>query len=99
VSEDAGRSGHTGTETPERPGGTANFFRAINVARNAKIGFGIGTVLAVLLLVSVIQGASSAQYSMLHYAGLAFVLATGTGLLLTIVFTTGSLVRKVRELD
>jgi hypothetical protein len=98
VSEDAGKGGHTGTETPERPGGTANFFRAINVARNAKLGFSIGTGLAVLLLVSVIRGASSAQYSPVYYAGLAFVLATGIGLLLTMVFTVGSLVRKVREL-
>jgi fucose permease len=97
VSEDT--QSRAGDDVPERPGGTANFFRAINVQRNAKVGFGIGVVLAIGLLALIVRNAGSSDYPVFYYAGLAFVLATGVGLLLTMVFTVGSLVRKARELD
>jgi len=88
-----------GEEVPERPGGTANFFRAINVGRNARLGFGIGALLGVGLLGLVVLNAGSSDYPLFYYAGLSFVLATGIGLLLTMVFTLGSLYRRVREMD
>ena len=99
VSEDTQTQSGPGGDVPERPGGTANFFRAINVQRNAKLGFGIGILLAVGLLVLIVVNASSSDYPVFLYAGLAFVLATGVGLLLTMVFTVGSLVRKAREME
>jgi fucose permease len=97
VSEDTATG--ASEDVPERPGGTANFFRAINVERNAKLGFGIGIILALGLLAVIVANATSSDYPVFLYAGLAFVLATGVGLLLTMVFTVGSLVRKARELD
>ena len=99
VSEDIQSGSGPGEEVPERPGGTATFFRAINVARNAKVGFGIGVLLALGLLALIVLNADGSDYPVFYYAGLAFVLATGVGLLLTMVFTVGSLVRKARELD
>jgi hypothetical protein len=86
-------------DTPERPGGTAAFMRAVNVQRNAKVGFAIGVALALSLLALVVRSAATSEYPVYLYAALAFVLAVGTGLLLTAVFTVGSVVRRVRELD
>jgi hypothetical protein len=86
-------------DTPERPGGTAAFMRAVNVSRNAKVGFGIGVVLALSLLALVVRSAAASEYPVVLYGALAFVLAVGTGLLLTAVFTVGSVIRRVRELD
>jgi hypothetical protein len=87
-------------DTPERPGGTAAFMRAVNVTRNAKVGFAIGILLSVALLGLVVRGAAAgSQYPVYLYAALAFVLAVGTGLLLTAVFTVGSVIRRVRELE
>jgi two-component system sensor histidine kinase PhoQ len=57
-------------DRPERPG-TAAFLAALGVARNAKVGFAAGTVLAVLLLALVVQGAEAAQYPLFLYAALA----------------------------
>lgn len=99
MSEDTQTQRGPGEDVPERPSGTANFFRAINVERNAKVGFGIGVLLALGLLALIVVNAGSSDYPVFLYAGLAFVLATGVGLLLTMVFTVGSLVRKARELE
>jgi len=99
VSEDTQSGSEPGEKVPERPGGPANFFRAINVERNAKVGFGIGILLALLLLFRRVLNPGVADYSVVLYAGLAFVLATGVGPQLTVVFTAGSLVRKARDLD
>ena len=97
MSDDTGAG--AGEDVPERPGGTANFFRAINVERNAKLGFGIGILLGVGLLALIVVNASGSDYPVFYYAGLSFVLATGVGLLLTMAFTVGSLVRRAREMD
>jgi hypothetical protein len=98
------RPGETGTDRgpgddrPERPG-TAAFLAALSVARNAKIGFAVGTVLALALLALVLRGAETAQYPVFLYAALAFVLAVGVGLLLTAVLTVGVAVKRARELE
>jgi uncharacterized membrane protein YccC len=84
-------------DRPERPG-TAAFLAALGVARNAKVGFAAGTVLAVLLLALVVQGAEAAQYPLFLYAALAFVLAVGVGLLLTALLTVGVAIKRVREM-
>ncbi|MEF8789399.1 MAG: hypothetical protein V5A61_04685 [Haloarculaceae archaeon] len=94
--------GQPGTEAtddrPERPG-TAAFLAALEVTRNAKVGFALGTVLGVALLALVVRGAEAAQYPLSLYAALAFVLAVGVGLLLTAVITVGVAVKRVREMD
>ena len=93
-----GDPGTEGTdERPERPG-TAAFLAALGVARNAKVGFATGAVLAVLLLALVVRGAEVAQYPLFLYAALAFVLAVGVGLLLTALLTVGVAIKRVREL-
>jgi uncharacterized membrane protein YccC len=84
-------------DRPERPG-TAAFLAALGVARNAKVGFAAGTVLAVLLLALVVRGAEAAQYPLFLYAALAFVLAVGVGLLLTALLTVGVAIKRVREM-
>lgn len=85
-------------DRPERPG-TAAFLAALGVARNAKVGFAAGAVLALALFALVVRGAEAAQYPVFLYAALAFVLAVGVGLLLTAVLTVGAAVRRVREMD
>ena len=84
-------------DRPERPG-TAAFLAALGVARNAKVGFTAGTVLAVILLALVVRGAEAAQYPVFLYAALAFVLAVGVGLLLTALLTVGVAIKRVREM-
>ncbi|WP_435196668.1 DUF7536 family protein [Natronomonas sp. EA1] len=82
-------------DTPERPG-TARFLAALNVARNAKLGFGIGVLLAAVLVAAVLQSPPDPSVPTVFYVGLGFVLATGVGLLLTAVFTVASAVRLAR---
>ncbi|MFC6940418.1 hypothetical protein ACFQE8_10675 [Salinirubellus sp. GCM10025818] len=85
-------------DQPGRPG-TAAFLAALRVRRNAKVGFALGTVLALALLTLVVRGAAAAQYPVYLYAALAFVLAVGVGLLLTAALTVGVAVRRAREMD
>ena len=85
-------------DQPGRPG-TAAFLAALRVRRNAKVGFALGTVLALALLTLVVRGAAAAQYPVYLYAALAFVLAVGVGLLLTAALTVGVAVRQAREMD
>lgn len=85
-------------DRPERPG-TAGFLAALGVARNAKVGFAVGTVPALALLALVLGSPEAAQYPVVLYAALAFVLAVGVGLLLTVVFTVGVAIRRAREMD
>ena len=85
-------------DQPGRPG-TAAFLAALRVRRNAKVGFALGTVLALALLALVVRGAAAAQYPVYLYAALAFVLAVGVGLLLTALITVGVAVKRVREMS
>ena len=85
-------------DRPERPG-TAAFLAALGVARNAKVGFAAGTVLALALLALVLGSSEAAQYPVFLYAALAFVLAVGVGLLLTVVLTVGVAIRRARAMD
>ena len=82
---------------PERPG-VANLIDALNVRRNAAVGFGLG-VLFTLFIVWIYVIVPNRQFSLGLWATLGFVLAVGTGLLLSAVFTIGSAVRRARELD
>ena len=94
----AGEPGAEGTDDrPERPG-TAAFLAALGVARNAKVGFAVGMLVALALLALVVRGAEAAQYPVFLYAALAFVLAVGVGLLLTALITVGVAVKRVREM-
>ena len=83
-------------DRPNRPG-TAAFLQALHVERNAKLGFGIGVLFAIGVFVFFVAIPGS-QRSPLLYVGLAFVLAVGTGLLLTTAFTLGSAYRLARRL-
>jgi fucose permease len=99
VSDARPRPGTDATDDqPGRPG-TAAFLAALRVRRNAKVGFALGTVLALALLTLVVRGAAAAQYPVYLYAALAFVLAVGVGLLLTAALTVGVAVRQAREMD
>ena len=70
---------------------------ALNVPRNARFGFGLGVALAVAAFVFFVVVPGS-QRSPVLYVALAFVLAVGVGLLLTLVFTLASAYRLARQL-
>jgi len=76
--------------------GVGALVEALRVRRNAAVGFGLGTVVALVLLWGVAQG--SGQYPLAYYAGLGFVLAFALGLLVTLLVTVGSAVRLARSL-
>lgn len=82
-------------EPPERPG-TARFAAALGVRRNAAVGFVLGTAVAAFFTYGAVTGPADA-YSDAAYLALGFVLAVGTGLLATVVFTAGSAVRLARD--
>lgn len=79
-----------------QPSGRAAFVRALNVQRNAKVGFAFGALAAVAVFVFfvVIPGT---YRSVALYVALAFVLAVSLGGLATAVLTLGSAVRLARE--
>jgi hypothetical protein len=85
------------SNAPERPG-TANFLRALKVERNAKAGFAIGVAFSLLVFVRFVL-LPGREYPLALWLALAFVLAVGTGLLLTVVFTLGSAYRLARRVD
>lgn len=78
------------------PSGRAALVRALNVQRNAKIGFAFGVLvsIAVFVFFVVIPGT---YRSVLLYVALSFVLAVSLGGLATAVLTMGSAVRLARE--
>jgi hypothetical protein len=84
-------------EPPGRPG-VANLVAALNVRRNAAVGFGVGVAFT-LFVVYVYVIVPDRPYSLGLWLTLGFVLAVGTGLLLTAVLTLVSAVRTARELD
>ncbi|MFC5971296.1 hypothetical protein ACFPYI_08150 [Halomarina salina] len=93
--------GTPGETVPERPG-TANFVRALNVRRNARIGVGVGVVFAaVVYAVRVFEllGPAPDSAGSLYFLMLAFVLASGVALLVTLGLTVRSAARRARELD
>lgn len=78
---------------PEHP--RANFLRALNVERNAAVGFAFGTLFAAAVFVRFVYLVDR-PHSPVLWLMLAFVLAVGTGLLLTVAFTLGSAYRLAR---
>lgn len=81
---------------PEHP--RVAFVRALNVARNAKVGFALGALFAAVVFVRFVY-LPDRRHSPVLWLMLAFVLAVGTGLLLTVAFTLGSAYRLAREVD
>jgi len=80
---------------PEPQSGAAAMVAALNVARNAKLGFSLAIlVTGGLVALFVLPGTSRPTYL---YAALAFVLVVSLGGLLTAVFTIVSAVRVARE--
>lgn len=98
-----GADGQPSTSPPGRPG-VANLFAALSVRRNATAGLVVGALLAVTVYaVRVFEllgpPAEQAAYGgPVLFALLAFVLGFGTFVLVTVVLTVGSLVRRTREL-
>ena len=86
-----------GQDVPDRPG-VANVMRALNVRRNAAVGFAVGVAFT-LFVVYVYVVVPDRPYSLALWATLGFVLAVGTGLLLTTVLTLRSAVQRARELE
>lgn len=84
-------------DVPDRPG-VANVLQALNVRRNAAVGFGVGVAFT-LFVVYVYVIVPDRSYSLGLWATLGFVLAVGTGLLVTALLTAGSAVRRARELE
>ncbi|WP_425433296.1 DUF7536 family protein [Haloarcula rubra] len=79
----------------EQQSGPAAMMAALNVPRNAKLGFGLAVlVTAAIVAVFVLPG--TARPSAL-YVALAFVLVVSLGGLLTTVFTVVSAVRLARR--
>jgi len=68
---------------------------ALNVPRNAKLGFGLAVLItATIVSVFVLPGTARPGYL---YVALAFVLAVSLGGLLTALFTVASAVRLARS--
>ncbi|RRJ33149.1 hypothetical protein EIK79_03525 [Halocatena pleomorpha] len=88
------------SETADRSG-TAAFLDALRVARNGKIGIGVGVAFAALMyVVRVFELRGPAPDGVggpFLFLALAFVLAFGTALLVTIVLTVVSAYRAVRR--
>jgi hypothetical protein len=80
-----------------QPSGRAALVRALNVQRNAVVGFAFGVLVAVAVFgfFVVIPGTYRAVE---YYAALAFVLALSLGGLATAVLTLFSAIRLAREL-
>lgn len=94
---DADADPEPNADVPDRPG-VANVVAALNVRRNAAIGFTLG-VLFTVFVVYVYVVVPDRPYSLALWATLGFVLAVGTGLLLTTVLTLRSAVQRARELE
>jgi hypothetical protein len=90
-------SGVSSEQSAEPEGGPGAFMRALNVPRNARLGFAFGLVftVAVYVFFVVIPGAIR---SPLWYLALAFVLFVGVGGLATTVLTLMSAYRLSRRL-
>ncbi|WP_434737249.1 DUF7536 family protein [Haloarcula montana] len=79
----------------EQPSGRAAMVQALNVPRNAKLGFGFALVVTGLVFATfVLPGTGRPAYL---YLALAFVLAMSLGGLTTAVLTIGSAVRLARR--
>ena len=81
----------------QEPSGKARFVEALEVPRNARLGFGFGFVftVAVFVFFVVIPGTNRSQ---LYYLGLAFVLAVGIGGIATMVLTMRTAYHLSKEL-
>ncbi|WP_254823507.1 DUF7536 family protein [Haloglomus halophilum] len=94
---DAADADAADADVPDRPG-VANVVAALNVRRNAAIGFTLG-VLFTVFVVYVYVVVPDRPYSLALWATLGFVLAVGMGLLLTAILTLRSALHRARELD
>lgn len=83
------------TTDPEPEVSRANFLRALHVERNAMVGFVLGALFAAAVFVRFVYLVDR-PHSPVLWLMLAFVLAAGTGLLLTLTFTLGSAYRLAR---
>jgi hypothetical protein len=88
------RSKSVVSNSPRSP--TATFLAALDVERNAKRGFAVGIALALIVLVLFVLVPGTTRPPAL-YLILAFVLATSTGALLTVLLTLLSAYRLARE--
>ncbi|WP_247005364.1 DUF7536 family protein [Halorientalis litorea] len=77
--------------------GPAALMAALNVQRNARVGFVAGLVVTVAIFVFFVV-VPGVRRSPLYYVGLAFVLAVGLGGLLTMGLTMVSAYRLSKEL-
>ncbi|ERG96297.1 hypothetical protein [Haloquadratum walsbyi] len=93
-------------EIPDRPQ-QSGLIDALQVPRNAIIGVGVGTGLAIVVYIARVfeilgPFAGTRQYPVVGPEGwfivLAFVLATSTALLVTTMLTVVSAIRLIREL-
>ena len=79
----------------DQQSGAAAMVAALNVPRNAKLGFGLSVAItAALVAVFVVPGTARPAYL---YGALSFVLVVSLGGLLTAVFTIVSAVRLARR--
>lgn len=84
-------------ETADGRPGVGAFAAALHVRRNALLGFGLGAAFALAVFVEFAYLADR-RYPVAYWLALAFVLAVGVGLLLTLGFTLGSAYRLARRL-
>jgi hypothetical protein len=85
---------------PERP--RANLVAALNVRRNAAIGFGVGALVAALLYayrVGVVGSVQGQAGTPLSFLALAFVLALALGALVTALLTVVTALGLARDLE
>lgn len=83
--------------------GLAGFLEALDVTRHAKIGFTVGVVFSALVYAyrvgEVLGPVQDQRGSPLLFVLLAFVLAMGVGVLVTVILTVRSAVRLARDLE
>ncbi|MFB6296552.1 MAG: hypothetical protein ABEH66_06925 [Halobacteriales archaeon] len=87
----------------EGPSGPAGFVEALAVARNAKIGFGVGIVVAAVMYVYRVAELGGpvpgTRGSPALFLMLAVVLAASAGALVTLALTVRSAIRLAREVE
>lgn len=83
------------SQDPQGRPGVARFVEALDVARNAKVGFAVGLALAAFLTAGAVTGPPG-RYPQVAYLALGFVLAVAVGLLVTLLLTLVSAYRLAR---
>jgi hypothetical protein len=99
ASEQSGADGPPEAGSADERRGVNNLIRALEVPRQAKRGFAVGILVAVVTYYFFVVASGGSPYSSLYLVALATVLAFTTGLLATLAFTVAAGYRVSQRLD